>query len=130
MTAAPSTPILVVDDQRDAVRILRLQLADMGFHEVEMATNGVAAMAALREGDFRIVICDWNMAPMTGLDLLHAIRADERLSKIYFIMATGDAEAERVREALASGVDDLIVKPFTGGVLRRKLARFVDPEVP
>src|SRR3546814_20762468 len=99
----------------------------MGSMRGEVAANGAAALAALEKGDFALVICDWNMKPMTGLELLQVIRADERLAALRFIMITGDSDSDRVQQALAAGVDDFIVKPFTREVLHRKVAWIFDP---
>lgn len=124
-TAAPPG-VLVVDDQREIRHLIERLVSEMGSMRVEVAANGATALATLEKGDFALVICDWNMTPMTGLELLQVVRADERLAALRFIMITGDSDNERVQQALAAGVDDFIVKPFTREVLRRKLARYFD----
>lgn len=125
MSAAAGQSVLVADDQREIVRLIARLLTEMAPLRVETAANGAAALERLQHDDFDLVICDWNMESMTGLELLQAVRADERLSDVRFVMITGDSDDGRVKQALAAGVDDFIVKPFTRDTLRRKVGRIL-----
>lgn len=89
------------------------QLRDMGANKIVMAENGAEALRLLQDRRVDIVLSDWNMPVMTGLELLKAVRADERLSRVPFIMITAEAERRRIEEAIANGVTDLLVKPYT-----------------
>jgi two-component system chemotaxis response regulator CheY len=113
--------ILVVDDFSTMRRIIRGILKRLGYQKIEEAEEGQSALKKLKEGSFHLVICDWNMPVMTGLDLLKAIRADEQLKAIPFLMVTAEAKRENILEAIQSGVTNYIVKPFTEEVLSKKL---------
>lgn len=113
--------ILVVDDFSTMRRIIRGILKRLGYHKIEEAEEGQSALKKLKEGSFHLVICDWNMPVMSGLDLLKAVRADEQLKSIPFLMVTAEAKRENILEAIQSGVTNYIVKPFTEEVLSKKL---------
>ncbi|KAB0264296.1 MAG: two-component system response regulator [Microvirga sp.] len=117
-----STPILVVDDYQTMVRILRNLLKQIGFNDVDDASDGTAAFAKLKEKKYGLVISDWNMAPMTGYELLQLVRADEKLSTLPFIMVTAEAKTENVVAAKKAGVNNYIVKPFNAETLRSKIS--------
>lgn len=117
-----STPILVVDDYQTMIRILRNLLKQIGFKDVDDATDGTAALAKLREKKYGLVISDWNMEPMTGYELLQRVRADENLSNLPFIMVTAEAKTENVIAAKKAGVSNYIVKPFNAQTLQAKIA--------
>ena len=85
-----NTNVLIVDDYRTMLRIIRNLLKQLDFNNVDEATDGQEALAKLRAGNFGLVISDWNMAPMTGLDLLKEVRADARLKNLPFIMITAE----------------------------------------
>jgi len=108
-----SRPVLVVDDYRDIVRLLVNLLTQLGFSDVDSAMSGGRALRQLRTRDYALVLCDWNMAPMTGLQLLKEVRADAQLCDLPFIMVTGVTSAEHVRAAREFKVSNYIVKPFT-----------------
>ncbi len=115
-------PILVVDDYPSMVRILRNLLKQIGFENVEDAFNGPEALNKLRDKGFALVVSDWNMEPMNGLELLAEMRKDEKLKEIPFIMVTAESKSERVLEAKQAGVDNYIVKPFNAATLKAKIA--------
>jgi two-component system chemotaxis response regulator CheY len=129
MTAAKDTPmdsntnILIVDDYRTMLRIIRNLLKQLNFHNVVEASDGSEALAKLHAADFGLVISDWNMAPMTGLELLKEMRADARLKAIPFIMITAESKADNVLAATQAGVSNYIVKPFDAQTLREKIAQ-------
>lgn len=114
--------ILVVDDYSTMRRILRNLLSQIGISDVEEASDGMDALAKLQSGRFDLVISDWNMEPVTGLDLLKRVRADAATSKLPFIMVTAESKSENVIEAKKAGVSNYIVKPFTADTLKSKIA--------
>ncbi len=118
-----STNILIVDDYKTMLRIIRNLLKQIGFENVEEATDGSDALAKLKSRDFGLVISDWNMAPMTGLELLTAVRADARLKSIPFIMITAESKTENVIAAKQAGVSNYIVKPFNAETLADKIGK-------
>ena len=117
-----STPVLVVDDYQTMVRILRNLLKQIGFNDVDDASDGQAALEKLRSKKYGLVISDWNMAPMTGYELLQQVRADAELSSLPFIMVTAEAKTENVVAAKKAGVNNYIVKPFNAETLRSKIS--------
>ena len=122
MAVDKSTPILVVDDYRTMVRIVRNLLQQLGFANVGDASDGASALAKLREQTFGLVISDWMMEPMSGLELLEQIRADPELRALPFIMITAENRKERVARAEQAGADGFIVKPFTAEALGDRIA--------
>lgn len=121
MAVDKNIPIIIVDDYKTMLRIIRNLLKQLGFENVEEATDGTAALQKLREGTFSLVISDWNMEPMTGIELLRAVRADGKLRKLPFIMITAESKTENVVLAKEAGVSNYIVKPFNAATLRSKL---------
>jgi two-component system chemotaxis response regulator CheY len=117
-----STPVLVVDDYQTMVRILRNLLKQIGFNDVDDASDGQAALEKLRAKKYGLVISDWNMAPMTGYELLQQVRADAELNSLPFIMVTAEAKTENVVAAKKAGVNNYIVKPFNAETLRSKIS--------
>jgi two-component system chemotaxis response regulator CheY len=118
-----STHVLIVDDYKTMLRIIRNLLKQIEFHNVEEATEGAEALARLRAGNFGLVISDWNMQPMTGLQLLQEIRADSKLRTLPFIMVTAESKAENVIAAKQAGVSNYIVKPFNAETLHDKIEK-------
>jgi two-component system chemotaxis response regulator CheY len=123
MALDKSINVLIVDDYRTMLRIIRNLLKQLDFDNVEEATDGVEALAKLRAGNFGLVISDWNMQPMTGLDLLKEMRADARLRSTPFIMVTAESKTENVVAAKQAGVSNYIVKPFNAETLRDKIEK-------
>ena len=115
--------VLIVDDYKTMLRIIRNLLKQLEFDNVEEATDGTEALAKLRAGNFGLVISDWNMEPMTGLDLLKEVRADARLKTLPFIMITAESKTENVVAAKQAGVSNYIVKPFNAETLREKIEK-------
>jgi two-component system, chemotaxis family, chemotaxis protein CheY len=123
MALDKSTNILIVDDYKTMLRIIRNLLRQLEFNNVEKASDGAEALAKLRGGQFGLVISDWNMAPMTGLQLLQEVRADGRLKAMPFIMITAESKTENVVAAKAAGVSNYIVKPFNAETLKEKIEK-------
>ena len=121
MAVDKNMPILIVDDYKTMLRIIRNLLKQIGFTNVEEATDGTAALQKLREGSFKLVISDWNMEPMTGIELLREVRDDQTLKNIPFIMVTAESKTENVVIAKEAGVSNYIVKPFNAATLKSKL---------
>ncbi len=113
--------VLVVDDYKTMVRIIRNLLKQLNFNNVDEASDGSAALRKLREGKFDLVISDWNMEPMTGLQLLKEVRSDDKLKSLPFIMVTAESKTENVIAAKQAGVSNYIVKPFNAATLKAKL---------
>jgi two-component system chemotaxis response regulator CheY len=123
MAIDKSMNVLIVDDYKTMLRIIRNLLKQLEFDNVEEATDGAEALAKLRAGNFGLVISDWNMEPMTGLDLLKEVRADSRLKHLPFIMITAESKTENVIAAKQAGVSNYIVKPFNAETLREKIEK-------
>lgn len=123
MALDKNTPVLIVDDYKTMLRIIRNLLKQLEFENVEEATDGQEALAKLRAGSFGLVISDWNMQPMTGLDLLKEVRNDPRLKTLPFIMVTAESKTENVIAAKLAGVSNYIVKPFNAETLREKIEK-------
>lgn len=105
--------ILVVDDFATMRKIVRNVLKQINQTDVTEAENGKAALAVLRAEQIGLIISDWIMPEMTGIDFLRACKDDPDLKRIPFIMVTAEAQKESVIEAIKGGVDNYIVKPFT-----------------
>jgi two-component system chemotaxis response regulator CheY len=117
-----SMPILVVDDYNTMIRIIRNLLKQIGFENVDDASDGSAALAKMQGKKYGLVISDWNMEPMTGYDLLREVRASPELSQTPFIMITAESKTENVIAAKKAGVSNYIVKPFNAATLKTKMA--------
>ncbi len=113
--------ILVVDDYKTMLRIIRNLLKQLDFNNVDEATDGSAALQKLRNNDYGLVISDWNMEPMTGLQLVREVRSDKKLKALPFIMVTAESKTENVVAAKEAGVSNYIVKPFNAETLKQKM---------
>lgn len=114
--------VLIVDDYKTMLRIIENLLKQLGFKNVMQATDGSMALKMLREEKYGMVISDWNMEPMTGLQLLKEVRADAQLKPIPFIMVTAESKTENVIAAKEAGVNNYIVKPFNAETLKKKIS--------
>ena len=103
------------------LRVLRNFLVQFNFSNIEEATDGSMALQKLRQQDFGFVISDWNMEPMTGMQLLREVRADDKLKHLPFIMITAESKSENVIAAKQAGVSNYIVKPFSAETLKSKM---------
>ena len=117
--------ILVVDDYNTMLRILKNLLKQLGFHNVDSAMDGAEALNKLNASKFDFVISDWNMEPMTGIELLREVRASEKLKHLPFIMITAESKTENVVAAQKAGVSNYIVKPFNAETLKGKMASVI-----
>ena len=113
--------VLIVDDYKTMLRIIENLLKQLGFKNIHQATDGSSALKLLHEMPFGLVISDWNMQPMTGLQLLKEVRADDRLKATPFIMITAESKTENVVAAKEAGVNNYIVKPFNAETLKQKI---------
>jgi len=113
--------VLVVDDYLTMRRIMRSLLQQVGFSNIDDAVDGGSALRKLRDTRFGLVISDWNMEPMSGLQLLKEVRADDRLRAMPFIMVTAESKTENVVAAKEAGVSNYIVKPFNADTLKKKI---------
>ena len=121
MAVDKSMNVLVVDDYKSMIRIVRGLLNQLGFQNVDEAMDGPSALSLIRSKDYGLVLSDWNMQPMTGLELLREVRAEARTRSLPFVMVTAEAKAENVVAARQAGVNNYVIKPFTLAVLKQKL---------
>ncbi len=121
MAVDKNMTILIVDDYKTMLRILRNLLRQLDFHNIEEATDGSMALQKLRQQKFDFVISDWNMEPMTGIQLLREVRSDDSLKHLPFIMITAESKSENVIAAKQAGVSNYIVKPFNAETLKTKM---------
>src|SRR5690625_4847798 len=120
--------VLVVDDHSTMIRIISNLLNQLGFKNLDSASDGGAALEKLREdGDFGLIVSDWNMEPVSGLQLLKDVRADGKLGKTPFIMVTAESKPENVMAAKEAGVNNYIVKPFNAATLKQKIESVLGP---
>jgi len=115
--------VLVVDDFSTMRRIIKNLLSDLGFNNSVEAEDGHSALAVLRQDQVELVITDWNMPGMSGIELLRAIRADPRLRALPVLMVTAEAKRDQIIEAAQAGVNGYIIKPFTAQTLEEKLGK-------
>src|SRR5271156_7003859 len=115
------TNVLLVDDSTSMVAIMRKLLGQIGFADVDDANDGAQALTKLRSKRYGLIISDWNMQPMTGIDLLREVRSDPGLKRLPFILMTGQIKTENVIAAKKAGVDNYIVKPFSANTLKEKI---------
>jgi two-component system chemotaxis response regulator CheY len=113
--------ILVVDDFPMQRKLMKRTLLDLGFENVIEAVDGMDALEKLNAGDVEFIICDWHMPKMMGIDLLRAIRADDKFSQMPFLMVTAEVKRENIIEAAKAGVSNYIAKPFTVESLQEKI---------
>lgn len=118
-----SMKVLVVDDFATMRRIVKGVLKQLGFTDIIEAEDGSLALDELKKEKIGLIVSDWNMPNMTGLDLLKAVRGDDSLKSIPFIMVTAEGQKENVVEAVKSGVSNYIVKPFTPETFNEKLQK-------
>jgi two-component system chemotaxis response regulator CheY len=127
MSVDKNMHILVVDDYNTMLRILKNLLKQLGFTNVDQAMDGAEALNQLNASKFDFIISDWNMEPMTGIELLREVRASDKLKHIPFIMITAESKTENVVMAKQAGVSNYIVKPFNAETLKGKMASVLGP---
>lgn len=118
--------ILIVDDFSTMRRIIKNLLRDLGYNNTAEADDGSTALPMLKNGNFDFLITDWNMPTMTGIDLLKAVRADERLKTLPVLMVTAEAKRDQIVEAAQVGVNSYIIKPFTADTLKEKIDKIFE----
>lgn len=118
--------ILIVDDFSTMRRIVKNLLNDLGFTNTAEADDGSTALVELHKASYDLVVTDWNMPGMPGIDLLKAIRADATLAKIPVLMVTAESKREQIIEAAQAGVNGYIIKPFTAATLEDKLTKIFE----
>ena len=116
-----SMPILVVDDYNTMVRIIRNLLRQLGFNDVDDASDGSAALTKMNGKKYGLVISDWNMEPMTGYELLKQVRSNPQTAGTPFIMITAESKTENVVAAKQAGANNYIIKPFNAETLKHKI---------
>jgi two-component system chemotaxis response regulator CheY len=117
---------LVVDDYSTMRRIIKNLLHDLGYANVTEADDGNTALPLLQNGSFDFLITDWNMPGMAGLDLLKAVRSNEKLKKMPVLMLTAEAKREQIVEAAQAGVSGYVIKPFTAQTLKEKIDKILE----
>lgn len=115
--------ILIVDDFSTMRRIIKNLLRDLGFTNTAEADDGTTALPMLQSGNFDFLVTDWNMPGMNGIELLRAVRADERLRLLPVLMVTAEAKRDQIIEAAQAGVNGYVVKPFTAQALKEKIEK-------
>ncbi len=118
-----SLKVLVVDDMSTMRRIVKNVLKQIGYSDIMEAENGQDALTKLKAGGFGLVVSDWNMPVMPGIELLRNVRADADLKALPFLMVTAEAQKENIIEAVQAGVSNYVVKPFTADALQEKLEK-------
>lgn len=115
--------VLIVDDHKTMLRIIRNLLGQIGIKKVEEASDGSVAIEVMKKHKFDLVISDWNMEPMSGLDLVQRVRKDPAIGhqNVPFIMVTAESKPENVMVAMKAGVDNYIVKPFNAETIASKI---------
>jgi two-component system chemotaxis response regulator CheY len=119
--------ILIVDDYKTMLRIVRNLLRQLNFSDIDEATDGSMALSMLKQAKYDLIISDWNMEPMTGIELLREVRGDANLKHIPFVMITAESKTENVVLAKQAGVSNYIVKPFNAETLKQKLVSVLGP---
>ncbi len=116
---------LIVDDFSTMRRIIKNVLSDIGYSDITEADDGTTAWPLLQHQHFDFLITDWNMPGMPGLDLLKAVRADERLNALPVLMLTAESKREQIAEAAQAGVNGYVIKPFTATTLQEKIEKIL-----
>lgn len=116
--------VMIVDDYKTMLRVIRNLLSQIGFKNVDEATDGTQALDLVRQKKYGLIISDWNMEPMSGLDFLKNLRAanEDHINTIPFIMITAENKMDNVVAAKQAGVNNYIVKPFSAEILKGKIA--------
>lgn len=126
MSLDPNSPILVVDDYKTMVKIVRHLLGQLGYKNIDDASNGAEAFEKMQSKKYGLVISDWNMEPMTGYALLQKMRASDHHADTPFIMVTAESKPENISAARKAGVDNYLIKPFNQQSLKAKIDQVFD----
>jgi len=123
MPAAAAIKVMVVDDQTSMRAMVRRALQDLGFKDIRDKPSAPEALQSVRSDRVHLILSDFNMPDMDGLQFLEQVRADPVIGKTVFIMLTGSSDREVVQKAAALGVNNYIVKPFAPAALKEKIER-------
>ena len=115
--------VLIVDDFATMRRILKNIMKQIGFSDITEADNGKNALKILKSQEIDLILCDWNMPEMAGIEVLNTVRGDDELKNTPFIMVTAEAQKENILEAVKAGVSSYVVKPFTAETVEQKLKK-------
>src|SRR5262245_45659305 len=121
----PAARFLVVDDFAPMRAIVRRVLEELGYQHIDEAADGAAALQKLRSAPFDLLITDWTMPTMPGIELLKAVRSDAALARLPVLMVTGEVKREQIVEATHAGVNGYIIKPFTPQALAAKVNKIL-----
>ncbi len=121
MPVDKNMPILIVDDYKTMLKIERNLLSQLGFRNVDEALHGEEAWEKMQEKDYKLILSDWNMEPLDGLEFLKRVRASEKFKRMPFIMVTAETKAANIMLAKKEGVNNYIVKPFNAATLKVKM---------
>ena len=113
--------VLIVDDYKTMIRIIRNLLKQLGFEDIDDAADGTEALEKMKQRRYGLVISDWNMEPMTGYELLKQVRSNPQISATPFIMITAESKTENVIAAKQAGANNYIIKPFNAETLKHKI---------
>lgn len=122
MSVDKNMNVLIVDDYKTMLRIINNLLKQLGFANVDEATDGTMALSMFKSKNYGLIISDWNMEPMSGLELLKQIRSGNENKNVPFIMVTAESKTENVIAAKQAGVNNYIVKPFNAETLKTKMS--------
>jgi two-component system chemotaxis response regulator CheY len=125
MAVDKNMKILIVDDFKSMLMITDSILKQFGFKHVDQAMDGQSALNKIRETKYGLILSDWNMEPMNGMDLLKAVRGDPATKSTPFILITAESKAENIIAAKQAGVNNYIVKPFTAVTLKEKMSAVI-----
>ena len=121
MSEASKKKVLVVDDYQTMIRIIKKLLSEIGFTNIDLASNGEEALEMIQADDYDLIISDWNMDKMTGLELLEEVRGNPKTANLPFIMVTAESKPANVLAAKQAGVSNYLVKPFTPATIQEKI---------
>jgi two-component system, chemotaxis family, chemotaxis protein CheY len=127
MPVNKAMPILIVDDYKTMLRIVRGLLNQLGFTNIDEATDGTMAWDMVQKKPYGLIVSDWNMEPMSGYEFLKLVRTNEATKKLPFVMVTAESKTENIIAAKQAGVSNYIVKPFNGQTLKQKLEAVFGP---
>jgi two-component system chemotaxis response regulator CheY len=122
----PNHRFLVVDDYAPMREIIRKVLQELGYEHIQEANDGATALPMLQSMPFDMLITDWNMPKLAGIDLVRSVRAEPNLAKLPVIMVTAEVKREQIIAATQAGVNGYIIKPFTPSVLAEKVRKILD----
>lgn len=127
MAINKNMPILIVDDYKTMLRIVRGLLNQLGFNNIDEATDGTMAWEMTQKKLYGMIISDWNMEPMSGYEFLKLVRTNEATKQLPFIMVTAESKTENIIAAKQAGVSNYIVKPFNAQTLKQKIEAVFGP---